>query len=53
MADGGKAVWRALKTGLRNRRLIEVLEGTQPGNVVVMPADPRARLVEGRRVSVP
>jgi len=53
LSEDGKAVWRPVKAGLRNPELVEVVDGVEPGQVVVMPVDPRVRLTAGRRVSVP
>jgi len=48
---GGKRVrWQPVKTGLRNDRTLEVLEGLQGGEAVVIPANPKARLKDGARV---
>jgi hypothetical protein len=53
VSEGGQAVWRSVKTGLRNPQIIEVLEGVQPDDVVVAPVDPRSKLTDARRVSIP
>lgn len=51
--DGGKAVWRPVKIGLRTPEQVEILEGVQVGQEIVVPTDPRAKLSTGRRVSTP
>lgn len=54
VAVGGRASWRPLKLGLRAREAVEVVDGLQPGDVVVRPRDPKGGpLEEGRRVAVP
>jgi HlyD family secretion protein len=48
----GRAKWRKVKLGLRGRQAVEVVEGLQPGDVVVAPIDPNAAtLTDGRRVA--
>lgn len=51
--EGGRAVWRPVKIGLRNPERVEIFEGVQTGQVVVMPIDPRAKFAAGRRISTP
>jgi HlyD family secretion protein len=54
VAHEGHAQWRALTLGIKGRENVEVLEGLTPGDVVVMPADPKAApLADGLRVSLP
>jgi HlyD family secretion protein len=54
VAMGGQASWRPLRLGLRGHEAVEVVEGLQPGDVVVRPQDPKAGpLTEGRKVAVP
>ena len=50
---GGRAQWRALKLGLGSREAVEVTEGLQPGDVVLMAADAKSTSLEGRRVVAP
>ncbi len=47
----GRAAWRPVKLGLRSREFVEVLEGLEVGEVVVVPADRRKSLSDGRRLS--
>jgi HlyD family secretion protein len=48
-----RAQWRALKLGLKGRESIEVLEGLEPGERIITPADPTAiGLTEKRKVAV-
>lgn len=51
--EAGRAVWRPVKIGLRTPEQVEILEGVQAGQAVVMPVDPRAKFATGRRVSTP
>ena len=46
----GQAAWRAVSIGLRNRETVEVLEGLQPKDLVIVPTDDRTSLHDGRRV---
>jgi HlyD family secretion protein len=46
----GQATWRAVSIGLRNRETVEVLEGLQPKDLVIVPTDERTSLRDGRRV---
>jgi HlyD family secretion protein len=39
VAEGNRAVWRAVKLGLRGRAVVEVLDGLSAGEKVVTPAD--------------
>jgi len=48
-----RAVWRPLKLGMRGRDLVEVLDGLKPGDLAIKPADPTAKLTEGRRIITP
>ncbi len=49
--DQGHAAWRPITVGLRSRDMVEVVEGVQPGDTVVIPVDPKKSLTEGRRVA--
>lgn len=51
--EEGRAVWRPITIGLRTPEQVEILEGVQAGQAVVMPVDPRAKFATGRRVSTP
>ncbi len=48
--EQGRAAWRPIKTGLRSRDFVEVIDGLQPGDMVLLPADPKTALREGRKV---
>jgi HlyD family secretion protein len=49
--EKGKAAWRPLKIGLRGREQVEIIEGLNPGALVILPKDSK-RFFEGRRVEV-
>lgn len=49
----GTARWRDLTLGVRSQDMVEVVDGLQPGDVVVTPADPTAKLEDGQRIVVP
>jgi HlyD family secretion protein len=54
VAVEGRAEWRVPQLGLQGRESVEVVEGLAPGEIVVMPADPKAGpLTDGRRVRLP
>ncbi len=46
----GRAVWRPLTIGLRNRDSVEVLSGLKPGETVVFPVNPKTQIRDGRKV---
>ncbi len=46
----GRAEWRSIKIGLRSRDSVEVIEGLRAGDSVLMPANPKAILRDGRKV---
>lgn len=46
----GCSVWRPVKIGLRGRETVEVLEGIQAGDSVIVSADLKAPLRDGQRV---
>ena len=46
----GRATWRPLAIGLRNRDVVEVTEGLQSDDTVVIPANPKQGLTDGRKV---
>lgn len=50
----GKATWVRCEFGEQGREMVEVREGVEPGEVVVRPMDPDARvqMTDGRRVIV-
>ncbi|NOX58170.1 MAG: efflux RND transporter periplasmic adaptor subunit [Planctomycetes bacterium] len=47
---GGRAVWQPVEVGLRNRDSIEVVEGLEPGDQVVIPIGSKSSLRDGRKV---
>ena len=51
--QNGHAEWRPLTLGLRSTDTVEVSEGLQPGETVVIPSDPRNRLRDGQRIVIP
>jgi HlyD family secretion protein len=50
---GNHAVWRSVKLGLRSPEMVEVVDGLQPGDTVVIPQDPKAELPNGKRIATP
>ncbi len=48
--EQGHAAWRPVKTGLRSRDSFEVIEGLRVGDTVLIPANPKATLRDGRKV---
>ncbi|NQT13893.1 MAG: efflux RND transporter periplasmic adaptor subunit [Planctomycetes bacterium] len=50
---GDRAVWRSMTLGLRSPEMVEVVDGLQPGDTVIVPQDPRAKLTDGKRIAVP
>jgi len=46
----GRAEWKSLKLGLRAPETVEVVEGLDPGDLAVIPADPRSTLRDGQRI---
>ncbi len=49
----GRAVWRPVALGLRNREFVEVIEGLEPRETAVIPSDAKNRLHDGRRIASP
>lgn len=49
----GRAEWRRLTLGLRSPEQVEVTEGLEPGETVVVPSDPRSLLSDGRGLMTP
>ncbi len=47
------AVWQPLELGLRSPETVEVVDGLQSGDTVVVPQDPRAKLIDGKRITAP
>ncbi len=48
-----RAAWRPVQLGLRSPEMIEILDGLQPGDTVIVPRDQKAGLVDGKRIEVP
>jgi HlyD family secretion protein len=46
----GRAAWRDIEVGLRSRDSVEVVDGLQPGDLVLVPSNPENELADGRRV---
>jgi HlyD family secretion protein len=54
VAAQGRAEWRVLRLGLHSRETVEVIEGLIPGEMVIMPADPKTgALADGQKVRLP
>jgi HlyD family secretion protein len=49
--EGGRAVWRSIKIGLRGREEVEILEGLDPGETVITIPGSKD-IPAGRRVKV-
>lgn len=49
----GRALWKPLELGLRSPTTIEVVDGLQSGDTVILPRDPRAKLADGKRIALP
>ena len=50
---GQRAVWTPIKLGLRSASWVEIVEGPNVDDRVVMPRDPQARLADGKRIALP
>lgn len=50
---GDRAAWRSVTLGLRSPEMVEVVDGLQPGDTVIVPRDSRAKLTENKRVFAP
>lgn len=48
----GRAAWTPLVLGLRGADALEVVDGLEPGDVVMVPSDPRKDLRPGRRIAM-
>jgi len=46
----GHARWQPVRLGLRGRESVEILEGVQAGQFVLVPADAKVPLRDGQRV---
>ncbi|NND96684.1 MAG: efflux RND transporter periplasmic adaptor subunit [Pirellulaceae bacterium] len=53
VAIDDNATWQTVKLGLRNRDLVEVIEGVAAGDIVVTPIDAKSELSDGRKVVAP
>jgi HlyD family secretion protein len=54
VAVQGRAEWRPLKIGLHGREAVEIIDGVAPGEIVIMPSDPKGKpLTDGCRVTLP
>ncbi len=53
VAQAGRAVWRPLQLGIRNRDFVEVTSGLKAGDTVVAPRRGSTRLTDGRRIALP
>jgi HlyD family secretion protein len=47
------ANWKPLTIGLRNRDMVEALDGVQPGDLLIQPLDAKTVLTDGRKVVTP
>ncbi len=45
-----RAIWRSITIGLRSRNSVEVIDGLEPSDTALIPADPKKALIDGRRV---
>ncbi|MEZ6035355.1 MAG: efflux RND transporter periplasmic adaptor subunit [Planctomycetaceae bacterium] len=53
VATDNAAHWKPLTIGLRNRDVVEAVEGVQPGDIIVQPIDAKSVLTDGRGVTIP
>jgi len=53
VAEGGRAVWRPIRIGLRNAEFVEAAEGLQEGETVVTARKPGTALADGWRIWTP
>lgn len=51
IVENGNAAWRFLRIGLRGREKVEILEGLNPGDTVIIPVDSK-RSFKGKKVKV-
>jgi HlyD family secretion protein len=47
---GNVVAWQPVKPGLRGRRQVEIIDGIEPGQIVILPGNPKQRLRSGQRV---
>ncbi len=50
--EAGRARWRPITTGLRSRNSVEIADGLEANEVVIVSASRRAKLSDGRKVTV-
>jgi HlyD family secretion protein len=50
--QSGRSEWRPVRAGLRSMEAVEVIEGLEPGETVVVPSDPTNSLREGQRIVI-
>ena len=53
VSSNGRSVWRQVQLGLRSRESVEILEGLNADEIVVVPVDTRMTLSDGRSVVTP
>jgi HlyD family secretion protein len=53
VAADGRAAWREVVLGVSSRDAVEVVDGLQPGETVIAPADAAVKLETGQRISMP
>jgi len=51
--QANRAAWRDLTLGLSGRDAVEVVDGLESGDRVVIPAEGKTTAIDGRRISVP
>ena len=53
VSSNGRSVWRQVQLGLRSRESVEILEGLNADEIVVVPVDTRMTFSDGRSVVTP
>jgi len=53
VGEGGRAVWRPIRLGLRSAEFVESVEGLQDGETVVTARKPGTALADGWRIRTP
>jgi HlyD family secretion protein len=51
--DNGAAKWRSLELGIEGRDSVSIVSGLSSGDVIIKPAQPTAKLDDGRNVLAP
>lgn len=51
--QGDRAAWRPITFGVRGREVVEVADGLEAGDVVVLPAKAKNADIDGRRIRTP